>query len=454
MLQNSFLTEFLLVSDIRTVLFIAILIAIFIGMYRVQVKKIKFSTRMLLGTLIGLVLGIIIQAVAGFPLEPEKVTWLTEVSSWYGLIGNGFMDLLKMLVVPLVLLSLVRVVMNMEGENLGKLAGLTIGLLVGITLIAGALGSVLATVFNLGEGFKVVEATTNIREVTPIVETLRGLLPANIVHSMAENNIIGVVIFAAFIGSAIRRLKVKHLETIQPFIQWVEASYKIILSIAMTIIKWMPYAVVALLSNTITSRGIGVLASVFKTILVVYLALFLMLIVHMLIAYMSGITPKEYLTKGMDTLVLAFTSRSSLGTLPVLIETLDKKWQVDEGIASFVGSLGSNMGMNGCAGIYPSIVVTMLAKMVGVETGLSFYIMLAIVIAVSSFGIVGIPGSATIAVSVVISGMGMSEYFPLIGAIIAIDPILDMGRTMINVSGTMVSALTVNRILKGAPKKK
>lgn len=454
MLQNSFLTEFLLVSDIRTVLFIAVLIAIFIGMYRVQVKKIKFSTRMLLGTLIGLVLGIIIQAVAGFPLEPEKVTWLTEVSSWYGLIGNGFMDLLKMLVVPLVLLSLVRVVMNMEGENLGKLAGLTIGLLVGITLIAGALGSVLATVFNLGEGFKVVEATTNIREVTPIVETLRGLLPANIVQSMAENNIIGVVIFAAFIGSAIRRLKVKHLETIQPFIQWVEASYKIILSIAMTIIKWMPYAVVALLSNTITSRGIGVLASVFKTILVVYLALFLMLIVHMLIAYMSGITPKEYLTKGMDALVLAFTSRSSLGTLPVLIETLDKKWQVDEGIASFVGSLGSNMGMNGCAGIYPSIVVTMLAKMVGVETGLSFYIMLAIVIAVSSFGIVGIPGSATIAVSVVISGMGMSEYFPLIGAIIAIDPILDMGRTMINVSGTMVSALTVNRILKGAPKKK
>lgn len=454
MLQNSFLTEFLLVSDIRTVLFIAVLVAIFIGMYRVQVKKIKFSTRMLLGTLIGLVLGIIIQAVAGFPLEPEKVTWLTEVSSWYGLIGNGFMDLLKMLVVPLVLLSLVRVVMNMEGENLGKLAGLTIGLLVGITLIAGALGSVLATVFNLGEGFKVVEATTNIREVTPIVDTLRGLLPANIVQSMAENNIIGVVIFAAFIGSAIRRLKVKHLETIQPFIQWVEASYKIILSIAMTIIKWMPYAVVALLSNTITSRGIGVLASVFKTILVVYLALFLMLIVHMLIAYMSGITPKEYLTKGMDTLVLAFTSRSSLGTLPVLIETLDKKWQVDEGIASFVGSLGSNMGMNGCAGIYPSIVVTMLAKMVGVETGLSFYIMLAIVIAVSSFGIVGIPGSATIAVSVVISGMGMSEYFPLIGAIIAIDPILDMGRTMINVSGTMVSALTVNRILKGAPKKK
>lgn len=454
MLQNSFLTEFLLVSDIRTVLFIAVLVGIFIGMYRVQVKKIKFSTRMLLGTLIGLVLGIIIQAVAGFPLEPEKVTWLTEVSSWYGLIGNGFMDLLKMLVVPLVLLSLVRVVMNMEGENLGKLAGLTIGLLVGITLIAGALGSVLATVFNLGEGFKVVEATTNIREVTPIVDTLRGLLPANIVQSMAENNIIGVVIFAAFIGSAIRRLKVKHLETIQPFIQWVEASYKIILSIAMTIIKWMPYAVVALLSNTITSRGIGVLASVFKTILVVYLALFLMLIVHMLIAYMSGITPKEYLTKGMDTLVLAFTSRSSLGTLPVLIETLDKKWQVDEGIASFVGSLGSNMGMNGCAGIYPSIVVTMLAKMVGVETGLSFYIMLAIVIAVSSFGIVGIPGSATIAVSVVISGMGMSEYFPLIGAIIAIDPILDMGRTMINVSGTMVSALTVNRILKGAPKKK
>lgn len=151
--------------------------------------------------------------------------------------------------------------------------------------------------------------------------------------------------------------------------------------------------------------------------------------------------------------MLAFTSRSSLGTLPVLIETLDKKFGIDEGVASFVGSLGSNMGMNGCAGIYPALVVVMLGQMTGIEMNLSFYIMLAIVIAVSSFGIAGLPGAATISISVVIAGMGMGEYFPLVGAILAIDPILDMGRTFLNVSGTMVSALTVGKSFKQTEEK-
>lgn len=106
------------------------------------------------------------------------------------------------------------------------------------------------------------------------------------------------------------------------------------------------------------------------------------------------------------------------------------------------------MGMNGCAGIYPALVVVMLGQMTGIEMNLSFYIMLAIIIAVSSFGIAGLPGAATISISVVIAGMGMGEYFPLVGAILAIDPILDMGRTFLNVSGTMVSALTVGKAIK------
>ena len=172
-----------------------------------------------------------------------------------------------------------------------------------------------------------------------------------------------------------------------------------------------------------------------------------MFIVHLIIAATRGVKPSTYIKNGLEPLLLAFTSRSSLGTLPVLIETLHTKFKVDEGVASFVGSLGSNMGMNGCAGLYPAMTTVMLAQMLGVDMNLSFYLMLAIIIAVSSFGIAGLPGAATISISVVISGMGLGAYFPLIGAIIAIDPILDMGRTMLNVSGTMVSAITVNKSL-------
>ena len=128
--------------------------------------------------------------------------------------------------------------------------------------------------------------TAEIREAVSLSETIRALLPSNIVSSMAEGNIVGVVIFSAFIGTSIRRLSKKHADTIEPFVRWVEAFYKIIISVTMTIIKFMPYAVIALLANTIISNGIGVLASVGKFIVCLYLAVIIMLVVHMTLAKM------------------------------------------------------------------------------------------------------------------------------------------------------------------------
>lgn len=445
MKESTFLTDFLQLSDYRTWLFIGVMVVLMAGIRQMEKKKIKFSTRMIAGTAIGLVLGGMIQLTAGVPKDPSGVAWLKEVSSWYGLIGNGYMDLLKMLVIPLVFLSIVRVIMNMQGENLGKMTAKTIGMLIGTTLIAAVIGMTGGILFRLGEGLQVEAEAATIREMTSLVDTFRGLLPSNVVNAMAEGNVVAVVIFATFIGVAIRRLTKKYSDVIEPFVKWVEAFYKIILSVAMTVIKFMPYAVIAMLSNTITSRGIGVLASVGKFIGVLYAGILVMFLVHLLIAAINGVSPVKYIKYGMEPLLLAFTSRSSLGTLPVLIETLAKKFGIDEGVASFVGSLGSNMGMNGCAGLYAALVAVTLGQIVGVDMNVSFYFMLITIITISSFGIAGLPGTATIAISVVISGMGMGEYFPLIGAIIAIDPILDMGRTFLNVSGTMVSAITVGK---------
>lgn len=448
MKDSTFLTEFLELSSLYTVLFLLVLGGLFFAIRKMEKKKVKFSTRMIAGTVIGLLLGLAIQLVAGFPGDPEGVTWMQEVSSWYGLIGNGYMDLLKMLVVPLVFFSIVRVIMNMQGNNLGKMTARTIGMLVGTTLVAATIGIVLASVFSIGSGLVVEGQTAEIREMSSMTQTLRALLPANVVSAMAEGNVVGTVIFATFIGLAIRRLTKKYSDVIEPFVKWVEAFYKIILSVAMTVIKFMPYAVIALLSNTITSRGISVLLSVGKFIAVLYAGVLLMFIVHLVIAWIQGVSPIQYIKDGIEPLLLAFTSRSSLGTLPVLIETLHKKFHLEEGVASFVGSLGSNMGMNGCAGLYAGLVAVMLAQITGTTMNISFYLMLVVVIAISSFGIAGLPGAATISISVVIAGMGMSEYFPLVGAIIAIDPILDMGRTFLNVSGTMVSAITVAKRLE------
>lgn len=443
-MESTFLSEFLFITNIKTISFIAILVAIFVLVRKMEKKKVKFSTRMISAMGIGLVLGLFIQLVAGFPKDPSSIRWIEEVSKWYGLFGNGFMDLLKMLVVPLIFVSIIRVIINMkDGVNLGKLTLKSLTVLLGTTALAAIVGLVVGNLFNLGAGEVLITSNTDIREITSIVDTLRGLLPSNPVNAMAEGNIVAVVIFAAFIGTSMKRLNKKYSDVIKPAWDLVEASYKIITSVAMTVIKFMPYAVVALLANTIAARGVGAILGVVDFIIALYVSVAIMFIIHLIIIALNGLNPFKYLKNVMEPLILAFTSRSSLGTLPVTIETLTEKAGVDNGVASFVGSLGSNAGMNGCAAIYPALMAVTVANMSGTPMDFSFYGMLLVIIVISSLGIAGLPGTATMAVSVVISGMGMGAAFPLVGGIIAIDPILDMGRTMLNVNGTMVTAVTV-----------
>lgn len=443
-MESTFLSEFLFITNIKTISFIAILVAIFVLVRKMEKKKVKFSTRMISAMGIGLVLGLFIQLVAGFPKDPSSIRWIEEVSKWYGLVGNGFMDLLKMLVVPLIFVSIIRVIINMkDGVNLGKLTLKSLTVLLGTTALAAIVGLVVGNLFNLGAGEVLITSNTDIREITSIVDTLRGLLPSNPVKAMAEGNIVAVVIFAAFIGTSMKRLNKKYSDVIKPAWDLVEASYKIITSVAMTVIKFMPYAVVALLANTIAARGVGAILGVVDFIIALYVSVAIMFIIHLIIIALNGLNPFKYVKNVMEPLILAFTSRSSLGTLPVTIETLTEKAGVDNGVASFVGSLGSNAGMNGCAAIYPALMAVTVANMSGTPMDFSFYGMLLVIIVISSLGIAGLPGTATMAVSVVISGMGMGAAFPLVGGIIAIDPILDMGRTMLNVNGTMVTAVTV-----------
>ncbi|MCQ2016653.1 cation:dicarboxylate symporter family transporter [Clostridium butyricum] len=452
-MNSTFFTDFVMITSFMPIVFIGLLLGMFFVIRQMEKKKINFSKRMIVATLLGLLLGVVIQAVAKFPDDIGAVTWITETTKWYGLVGYGFMDLLKMLVVPLIFLSIIRVIINMKADqNLGKLTSRTILVLLSTTAISAIIAIIVGNLFKLGVGETVVQSQSEMKEISSIVDTLRGLLPSNPVKAMADANVVGVVIFAGFIGIAIKRLTKKYLEIVKPAIDLVEAGYKIITSVAMTVIKFMPYAVIALLANTIAGRGMSAIISVTKFIAAIYVSIGLVFVFHMIIISLNKLNPFRYIKNVAQPLILAFTSRSSLGTLPVTIEALTEKAGVDNGVASFVGSLGSNMGMNGCAAVYPALMAITIANMSGTPMDLSFYGMLLVIIIVSSLGIAGLPGTATMAVSVVISGMGMGAYFPLAGGILAIDPILDMGRTMLNVNGTMVTAVTVANSLDNIDK--
>lgn len=147
-------------------------------------------------------------------------------------------------------------------------------------------------------------------------------------------------------------------------------------------------------------------------------------------------------------MILAFTSRSSVGCLPVTIETLVKKLGVNQGTASFVAGFSTTAGMQGCAGIFPSLLIVYVCNLTGSPLDFSMIIIMTIiVVSLGSLGIAGIPGTATMAASVSLSGVGMASSFSLIGPILAIDPLIDMARTMLNVAGSVVNALVIDKHL-------
>ena len=242
-----------------------------------------------------------------------------------------------MITVPLIIFSIIKVIIGMEDDDkLSKIVTTSIVMLLVTTLLASVVAIIVGNLFNLGTNTQSVLSDTTAREVTSVISTLRELLPSNPFKAMVEGNIVGVVIFSSFIGLAMRRLKRKDIKVMESIENVVIGSYKITISITMSVIKFMPYAVIALLANTISQKGITAIASVFDFIIAIYLSIFIMFIIHLFIIALNGLNPIKYLKNVMEPLILAFTSRSSLSTLPVTIETLSKNVGVDEGIASFV----------------------------------------------------------------------------------------------------------------------
>lgn len=449
-MNNVFFKEFLKISDVKTIIFLVVLGVILFALNKLPKKKFSFSAKVMIATVVGLILDLVIQFTAGFPNNPMELTFVTETTLWYSLLGGGFISFIRMLVIPLVMVSIIHVIINMkEDAKLGALVKRTLVITLVMVAISVTLGIFLGKTFNVGHVEQAVaaEGVNKIREVKNIVDTLKALIPANPVEAMVNLNIVGLVIFSAMLGVAAKRMSKKYMEIVSPFFALINAMQKIIVSMAMSIIKWMPLAVVPLLANTIAQKGISAIIEVSKFILVLYLAVAVMFVIQMIAVAMFGLNPITYVKKCISLLILAFTSRSSVGCLPVTISTLTNKLGVSESTASFVGSFGTTAGMQGCAGIFPALTIVFVTNMSGHSVDLTLIVMSIIVVSIGSLGIAGIPGTATMAASVGLSGTGLAGLFPLVNPILAIDPIIDMPRTMLNVIGSVTNAIMVDKSL-------
>ena len=445
----TFFEKFIMISTKETLLFLVVLFALFYFMYYLAKKRVSSSKRTLLSTAIGLLLGIAIQAYSGFSDEPMKIKYVAEITTWYSLFGNGFIDLIKMLIIPLVLVSIINVIVNINANtDVKKLTRLTLIITLGMVAISSIVGFVVSAVFKLGSSSIVLgNGESKIKEVKNVVTIIRELIPSNPIKAMVDFNVIGVVIFAMFIGLAARYIQNKDENKVKTFIDYIANLHAIVSRMTVLVIRLLPYAVIPLLANTIAQRGLKSIKDVLLFIALLYVAVVIQFIIQGLFLVLHGVSPVTYFKKARKPLVLAFTSRSSAGTLPLTISTLTKEMGVNQSTANFVASFSSTAGMQGCAGIYPTMLVVFLANANGIAIDATLFIMTVIVVTLGSVGIAGVPGTAITAASVSVNGVGFGALFNQINPILAVDPILDMGRTCLNVSGGMTNSIMVDKHL-------
>lgn len=429
-----------------------LLVGLLYGMKR---KNVSFSKRVFTGLGLGIVYGLLLHYAYG--VESEV---LAETMPWFNIIGVGYVKLLQMIVVPLVFISIVTAFTKVTiGKNFGKMATWILGLLIGTTAIAAIVGIAASLLFGLdaseivqGEAEAARGASIEERAETVVDRTLPEqvleLLPANPFLDFTgarPTSTIGVVIFAAFLGFAYLSLLRRDAEVAATVKKGIDGIYALVMGVVRIVLRFTPYGILAIIAKTVATSDFGAIYSLGKFVLASYVALLVMFGIHLLILTLSGLNPITYVKKAGEALLFAFTSRSSAGTLPLTIHAQTHRLGVPEGIANFAGSFGLSIGQNGCAGIYPAMLAVMIAPSVG-QNPLEpmFLLTLIAVVAISSFGVAGVGGGATFAAILVLSALNLPVV--LAGLLISVEPLIDMGRTAVNVSGAMTAGVTTARV--------
>lgn len=444
--MNAFLT---LINIIVLVIFIVIL-------HMMARKHISFAKRVFTALGIGIVFGVLLHLVYG-----THSNVITSTSDWFNIVGQGYVALLQMIVMPLIFISIVAAFTKIQiGEKFAKIGSLIFIFLIGTVTIAAIVGVVYALMFgldastiNLGnaEQARGSEIAKQAKDLTAhtLPQQILGLLPKNPFLDFTgqrATSTIAVVIFASFIGFAYLRVARKQPDHGELLKRAIDAIYSLVMAIVTFVLRLTPYGVLAIMANTLSTSDFGAIWTLGKFLIASYAALITMYIIHLIILSLLGISPIRYIKKTLEVLIFAFTSRSSAGTLPLNVQTQTRRLGVPEGIANFAATFGLSIGQNGCAGIYPAMLAIMVASVANVEIDLQFIVTLIAVVIISSFGVAGVGGGATFASILVLSTLNLPVA--LAGVLISVEPLIDMGRTALNVNDSMLAGTGTAKLTK------
>jgi len=415
----------------------------------------SLSRRVLLGLVGGIGFGFLLEAF--YSSNPMV---LDETLQWTNILGSSYVALLRMIIMPLILITMIAAVLKVdEIKSLGKIGGTVVSVLITTTVISGLVGVSIAVLFDLNAGDLVsgarelarAEVLETRRDSGPdisVIATLTNLVPSNIFSDLAGSRplaIIGVVIFGLLFGIASALVAAEKPEHADGIRQFVDATQAIIMRLVKIIISLTPYGVLALMTRVIVTTDGEAILNLISFVVASYIAIAIMFVVHSLFIALLGGNVLSYFRKVWPVLTFAFVTRSSAATIPLTIRAQIDELKIPPPIASIAASFGATIGQNGCAGIYPAMLAAMVAPTMGVEIDLGFIVGLLLIVAIGSFGIAGVGGGATNAALVVLPALG----FPVTIAalLISIEPLIDMARTALNVNGSITTGVITHRLL-------
>ncbi len=443
-------------SNLLLILNLGIAVGICGLLYWLQNKHFSFTKRVFVGLGLGVLLGAAFQVFYGV-----SSPIIASTNSYLDIIGTGYVKLLQMIVIPLILVSIISAILKLKDvSSLGKISGLTIGTLIATTIIAALVGLLMAKLFGLttiGLNYssaefargQYMEGTLASAKAITLPNMLLSFIPENPFLDMTgarKTSTIAVVIFAIFVGIAATGIAEKKAEVFKSFAHFVEVAQTIVMRLVTLILRLTPFGVFALMTQIVAKSNKVDILNLINFVLASYSAIIIMFGVHLAIVAACGLNPVRYIQKIFPVLAFAFTSRTSAGAIPMSVQIQHQRLGTPEGIANFAASFGSTMGQNGCAGIYPAMLAFMIAPTVGIDPlSFSFIASLIGIIAIGSIGVAGVGGGATFAALIVLSSLDLPVA--LAGLLISIEPLIDMGRTALNVSGSIAAGTLTSRVM-------
>lgn len=439
------------------ILNIVIFIALIILLMQTRKTDWSLAKKVFAGLCLGVVFGLGLHLVYG-----ANTAILDESIQWFNIVGNGYVKLLQMVVMPLVLVSILGAVIKLhDASSLGKISIFSIGTLLITTFIAALVGVFVTNLFGLSAAGLVqgtqetarLEAiqTDYIGKVTDlsVPDFLLSFIPTNPFAELTgahPTSIISVVVFATLLGMAGINLIKTDAEKGQRIVIAIETLQAWVMKLVRLVMTLTPYGVFALITKVVASSKVADMVNLGGFLVASYLGLAIMFLVHALVLLLAGVNPLRFFKKVLPVLTFAFTSRSSAASIPLNIEAQTRRLGVPESIASFSASFGTTIGQNGCAGLYPAMLAVMVAPTVGINPLDPVWILtLVCVVTLSSIGVAGVGGGATFAALIVLPIMGLPVT--LVALLISIEPLIDMGRTALNVDGSMTAGVVTSQLM-------